>query len=161
MALDEIRILIAENDRSFAHRMERYLTETGFRVKVINTDFLLKKNILEWSPRFLFIDLLFSRFYAQQCLEFIKKYRNNKKGQELHVIVTSTHSAEANVKSCLQAGADDFLIKPVEMIEVLKRLSLLCRSKKGCAWDLEPNYRSGKSKIYEYGLSPNPNPEPE
>lgn len=130
MKTDEIRVLIADGDNGLANRMSRYLRDSEFDTKVISSAYLLPKTILEWKPHFLFIDLLYPGYYAQTCLRFLKE-RNLLGGDDgIYVIVLSKHNSEINVQNCLHAGADDFMVKPLKLIDILQRLALLIRSKK-------------------------------
>jgi DNA-binding response OmpR family regulator len=129
MKMNQIRIMVADGDRSFCSRVSAYLKESGFETKAITDSYLLRKAILEWRPHFLFIDLLYPGFYAQECLQFLKM-RSLLGPKGIHVVVMSNHTAEMNVRNCLEAGADDFLVKPFQMIDLLQRLSLLTQAKK-------------------------------
>ncbi len=129
MKMEEIRVLIADGDNNLTNRMSQYLRESGFTPKVISNNYLLQKTILEWRPQFLFIDLLFPGCYAQTCLQFLRD-RNLLGEDGIHVIVMSNHNAELNVRNCLEAGADDFIVKPLKLIEVLQRLALLSQTKR-------------------------------
>ena len=128
MKLNEVRILIADGDNTLSNKLSTYLRDSGFKTKVINNSYLMQKTILEWRPHFLFIDLLFPGFYAQKCLKFLKERKLLGEGG-VHVIVMSNHNAEMNVMNCLAAGAEDFIVKPLQMIDVLHRLALLSRVK--------------------------------
>ena len=129
MNLEEVRVLIADGDNSLSGRMGAYLRESGFKTKVISNSYLLQKTLLEWRPHFLFIDLLFPGSYAQDTLKFLKE-RGLLGENGIHVVVMSKHNAELNVRNCLEAGADDFIVKPLQMIDVLQRLALLSQAKK-------------------------------
>lgn len=129
MKPQEIRVLIADGDNTLTTRMSQYLRESGFVVKVMSNSHLLHKTLLEWRPQFLFIDLLFPGCYAQNCLQFLKD-RKLLGENGISVVVMSNHNAELNVRNCLIAGADDFVVKPLKLIELLQRLALLVQSRR-------------------------------
>ena len=129
MELNEVRVLIADGDNNLSSRMAGYLKESGFTPKVINNSYLMQKTLLEWRPHFLFIDLLFPGCYAQEALKFINE-RNLAGDGGIQVIVMSKHNAELNVRNCLEAGAADFIVKPLKMIDLLQRLALLTQAKR-------------------------------
>jgi DNA-binding response OmpR family regulator len=128
MEMKEMRVLIADGDNNFSGRISRYLMESGFKTKVINNSYLLQKTLLEWRPHFLFIDLMFPGCYAQKCLNFLAERKLLGEGG-IHVIVMSHHNAELNVRNCLESGAEDFMVKPFQMIDLLQRLALLSQAK--------------------------------
>ncbi len=123
------RVLIADGDNNLANRMSAYLKESGFAPKVISNSYLLQKTLLEWRPKFLFIDLLVPGAYAQQILKFLGE-RQMLGEDGCHVIVMSKHNAELNVRNCLESGAEDFVVKPFKMIDILERLALLSQVKR-------------------------------
>ena len=146
MALNQIKVLIADGNNAVANKLSSYLRDSGFDTKVVNNNYLLPKTIMEWRPHFLFIDMLFPGFYAQKALKFLNE-RKLLGPEGIRVIVMSKHNAEINVMSCLEAGADDFLVKPLQLIEVLHRLALLSRSQK---YTFAPIMKSNDNKIQYY-----------
>lgn len=129
MIREENRVLIADGDNNLANRMAAYLRESGFKPKVITNSYLLQKTLLEWRPHFLFIDLLYPGYYALKALKFLKQRDLLGEGG-IQVIVMSKHNAELNVRNCLEAGAKDFMVKPIKLIDILQRLALLSQVKK-------------------------------
>jgi len=127
--LQKTRILIADGESISSRKLASYLTESGFSVKCFNNDQLIQKTILNWRPHVVFIDLMFPGFYAQNCLQFLTE-RDLIGDDGVRVIVTSKHNDLQNVMSCLKEGADDFLVKPLEPLEVLHRLLLLVKSRR-------------------------------
>lgn len=128
MTQKKIRVMVAEGDRNLAHRISNYLMESGFETKVVSDAFLLKKMIVEWRPDFLFIDMVFPGLYALECLKFLKTKKSST-ANPIHVVVMSSHNSELNVRNCLEYGAEDFIIKPFKLIDVLQRLALLTQAK--------------------------------
>ncbi len=128
MAQKKIRVMVADGDPNLANRISHYLMESGFETKVVSDAFLLKKMIVEWRPNFLFIDMLFPGFYALECLQFLRT-KKLPTTDPIHVVVLSSHNSELNVRNCLEAGADDFIIKPFKLIDILQRLALLTQAK--------------------------------
>lgn len=143
--IEDVKILIADSDNALSGRMSRYLAESGFQVKVISNSYHLQKNILEWEPHFLFIDLLFPGYYAQKALRFLNE-RQLLGEDGVHVIVISKHNSVENVRNCLEAGAEDFIVKPPKMIDVLQRLTLLSQKKRpGSTHNLLQNEQQTKN----------------
>jgi DNA-binding response OmpR family regulator len=123
----KIRVLIADNDGGLALRLKHYLESKEFLVKLVRTGSELKTELLEFRPRFVLADLVLSECSA---IELIDHINAEKKLDAMHtqVLVMSNHNDEYNVRQAMERGARDWLVKPFQFDEVLKRLLFHCRS---------------------------------
>lgn len=71
-----------------------------------------------WTNGFLLLDVLISGMDGIRLLQQIIK--QNK----LYTIMISGHADQAIAKQALALGADDFLLKPFDIVELLKKLKL-------------------------------------
>lgn len=128
MANQALRILLADQNLTSAKRLSTYLQESGFEVHLLHDGVLAQEHILEFKPHFIIIDLTLPNFSAYQCLEFLRK-EDMLENDKTRVFVLSQHNAKQNVEACLQRGAADYLVKPVNPIDVLTRLALALQAK--------------------------------
>ena len=129
MELNKIRILIADQNVTVAKKLATYLQDSGFEVYALHDGVQMEQKILEIRPQFILIDLTLSDFSAMQCLNFIKDKELNKDG-DMRVIVMSQHNAKQNVEACLKLGANDYIVKPVNPMDVLTRIALHIQARK-------------------------------
>jgi DNA-binding response OmpR family regulator len=128
MGNQALRILLADQNLTSAKRLSTYLQESGFEVHLLHDGILAEEHILEFKPHFILIDLTLPNFTAFQCLEFLKK-EGLLENDKTRVFVLSQHNAKQNVEACLGMGAHDYLVKPVNPIDVLTRLALHLQAK--------------------------------
>ncbi|HEY9640805.1 MAG TPA: EAL domain-containing protein [Coleofasciculaceae cyanobacterium] len=60
-------------------------------------------------------------------LEFCKKFKANPQWQHIPIIMVTALNAKANLSQCLSAGADDFISKPVNGLELRSRVRSMLR----------------------------------
>ena len=58
-------------------------------------------------------------------LEFVQTVRRNRDFAELKLMMVTTHNAQDQIAQALQAGADDFLMKPVTKEALDEKLQIL------------------------------------
>jgi putative two-component system response regulator len=62
--------------------------------------------------------------------EFCRRLKHDPRQRPIHVIVVSAHATAADLQLAFEAGADDFIVKPVYPEELLSRVQLHTRLKK-------------------------------
>lgn len=125
----EFRVLIADHNVIFARQLADYLRGSHFSVHHLHDGLHVSKKIMEVRPHFILIDLTLPNFGAFECLEFLKN-KHLLGTNECRVIVLSTQNMQQNVKAVLNQGASDYLVKPIQPVEVLKRLALHLQARK-------------------------------
>ncbi|WP_225938621.1 response regulator transcription factor [Kovacikia minuta] len=132
-----MKILLAEDDKDLADSLVKGLTfnryqvdwagdgETGLALAQVNV-----------------YDLALLDFYLPKLggLELCRKIRSGSElgadailNQEIPILVLTGESAIAQKVLCLDAGADDHMVKPVDLDELLARIRALLRSGHGAA----------------------------
>lgn len=57
-------------------------------------------------------------------LEVIKKLKSDEATQNIPIIVISAHAMEADIKKCFDAGCIDYITKPVNIQEFIRKIKL-------------------------------------
>ena len=115
-----IKILIVEDEKPINDLVEMNLTEAGYSCKCAYTG-MEAADILE-KERFdlILLDIMLPEVSGYELLEYIKPL-------EMPVIfLTAKGSVEDRVKG-LKLGADDYLVKPFEIVELLARVETILR----------------------------------
>lgn len=115
-----IKILIVEDEKAINDLVEMNLTEAGYSCRCAY-DGMEAANILE-NERFdlILLDIMLPEVNGYELMEYIKPL-------EMPVIfLTAKGSVEDRVKG-LRLGADDYLVKPFEIVELLARVETVLR----------------------------------
>ena len=115
-----IKILVVEDEKPINDLIEMNLTEAGYECTCAY-DGMTAANILE-KERFdlVLLDIMLPEVDGYELLEYIKP-------MEIPVIfLTAKGSVEDRVKG-LRLGADDYLVKPFEIVELLARVETILR----------------------------------
>lgn len=115
-----IKILIVEDEKPINQLIEMNLSEAGYECRCA-FDGMEAANIIE-HERFdlILLDIMLPEVDGYELLEYIKPL-------EMPVIfLTAKGSVEDRVKG-LRLGADDYLVKPFEIVELLARVETILR----------------------------------
>ena len=108
------QILVIDPNKNDRQKLVAYLTEKGYFVHTassIETAHLLG---LEEAPDLIFADV------ANEQIEFLPFFESERKHPPL-VVISDVESA-GDVVACLRAGADDFILKPVQDLDKVDRV---------------------------------------
>lgn len=126
----DVSLLLIDTNSPTTKRLGTYLKESGFNVQMVFDGDQAANKILEIRPKFILIDLAMPDFSATQCLDFLSEKQLLK---DTKVMVLSGHNNRQNVEACLSKGAQDYLVKPIQPMDVLTRIVLLMQAKKKLA----------------------------
>lgn len=121
-----MRVLLVEDDEVLGDGMSTGLTLEGFRVDWL-TDGADADVALE-SDGFdvVVLDLGLPSLSGQQLLN-----RWRRAGHDVPVLILTAHDTRQNCLDTLNGGADDYVVKPVELDELVARLKALKRRSTG------------------------------
>ena len=116
------RILVAEDHQVSRHLLERNLQNWGFEV-VTAQDGKAAAEILEGpdSPSLAVLDWMMPRMDG---LEVCKRVRQNRTGPYIYLLMLTAKSQKDEIATGLEAGADDYVIKPFDPDELRARLKV-------------------------------------
>jgi DNA-binding response OmpR family regulator len=116
------RLLIVEDNRQIAEGLRRNFELEGYEVRVSPDGEDGVRRTDEWQPEVAILDLMLPRLDGFQVLQSIRA-----KGLSLPVLVLSARGGEAEKVKALRSGADDYVVKPFGLLELLARVEALLR----------------------------------
>jgi two-component system response regulator MprA len=120
------RLLVVEDEAALAHLVERTLTEEGYRVTLAKDGDDALESALDAPPDLVVLDLgLPGRDGLSVCREL------RAQGLRMPVIMLTARDALPDRVVGLDAGADDYLVKPFAFEELLARIRAQLRRVRG------------------------------
>jgi two-component system phosphate regulon response regulator PhoB len=119
------QILIVDRDIATVEPLHQKLVEAGFMVRAITDGSAAVTAVEERPPHLLIIDWNVPGYGA---LDMIERLRTLRSPQAVRLIILSDLSGEEHVVSGLNLGADDYIVKPFSLREVVARVCVLLRS---------------------------------
>lgn len=118
-------ILIVEDDEHIAYLLEYMLQREGFST-VLATDGRQAEQIIqtEAAPDLVILDLMLP---YRSGLELIALIRKHDAWKEVPVMMLTAKSQEQDIVTALDAGVNDYVVKPFQPNEILARLRRLMR----------------------------------
>ncbi len=117
----EPRVLVVEDDDEIAQTLQRSLRMDGYDVRVAGDGEAALKAAASYHPDLVILDLGLPR------LDGIEVARRLRGADDVPILIlTAREGLESRVEG-LDAGADDYLVKPFERQELLARLRALLR----------------------------------
>jgi two-component system alkaline phosphatase synthesis response regulator PhoP len=122
MNAEASKVLIIDDDDDIALMIKMVLASEGFNATVCSTAFNFPHVPVEGKPNLIVMDMLLA---GKDGRELCRKLKQEEATKNVPVLMMSAHpDAE---RSCRSAGADDFLIKPFEIKNLLIKAKRLLR----------------------------------
>jgi DNA-binding response OmpR family regulator len=117
-----MQILLIEDELDLANGIAKALSKAGFSVNILDRGLLALTSIKTSRPDIVILDL---GLPDSDGIQVLKKIRNHDSA--LPVLILTARSAMDDRVKGLDAGADDYLIKPFDMAELMARLRVFER----------------------------------
>jgi two-component system, OmpR family, phosphate regulon response regulator PhoB len=119
------QILIVDRDVASVEPLRQKLSDSGFVVRAITDGAAAITAVSERPPHLVIVDW---NMPGQSALELIQGVRRARAPQTVRLIILSSLTAEHDVVTGLNLGADDYIAKPFSLREVVARVSAVLRS---------------------------------
>jgi len=123
-----MRLLLAEDDPMIGEAVRRGLGQDGFAVDWVRDGHAAELALAEKVHELLLLDLGLPRKDGLDVLVAMRR-----RGDARPVLVLTARDAVADRVAGLDAGADDYLVKPFELTELAARIRALVRRQSGRA----------------------------
>jgi putative two-component system response regulator len=121
------RILVVDDNRGTARLLEQVLVAEGHRVTVAGDGVEALARIAECHPDLILLDLDLPILSGYEVCRHIKE---NPATRWIPIIIITGQAASEFKLQCWELGADDFLAKPFQCVEVVARCRSLLRAKR-------------------------------
>ena len=122
--MEQINILVVDDEKEIADLREIYLVSDGYKVFKANN---AKEGLEILEKEEIHLVLLDIMLPDEDGLSILKKLRDAGPTKRLPVIMLTAKGETADRVSGLEMGADDYIVKPLEMPEVIARVRAVFR----------------------------------
>ncbi len=127
------RILVADDDPQGVELLEAYLSDSDFEVRTTTDGDQTLAQVHEWQPDVILLDVMMPKISG---FEVCKRLRANPATRGTGVLMITALDQPSDRDRAVEAGADDFLTKPINKAELLLRIHSLLKSRSSSS-DLE------------------------
>jgi two-component system phosphate regulon response regulator PhoB len=120
------RILVVEDESAIAELISINLRHAGYEVTIAATADQAQFEVDRVLPDLVVLDWMLP---GQSGLALAKRWRGQARTRELSIIMLTARAEEADKIAGLDAGADDYLVKPFSTNELLARIRAVLRRK--------------------------------
>ncbi len=118
-----MKIVVVEDEQRISQFLKKGLTEKGYAVEVAGDSDTGLEQIMASTPDLVILDLLIPG--SRDGIELCRELRT--RGVHAKVIMLTARDTVENKIEGLDAGADDYLVKPFSFKELLARIRALLR----------------------------------
>ena len=117
-------IYFLEDDASIQKLVCYALAKEGYEIKGLSLPSEFWKEIQEEIPELILLDIMLPE---EDGISILKKLREDKKYQDIPVIMITAKTSEFDKVTGLDMGADDYITKPFGMTELASRVNAVLR----------------------------------
>lgn len=129
------KILLVDDDEVLQQLLQKFLTGQGYQVAVLASGERIAEFLNSNSVDLIVMDVLLPGENGLHWLAWVKQHYSS-----LPVLILSSQQAVDDRIAGLQLGADDYLIKPFHMTELLLRLKNILRHQRSTETKLDDSY---------------------
>lgn len=122
--LKEKKILIVDDDASVQKLLAKMLSANGFRTEVASDGFEAGVKTVQFKPDLMVLDLYMP---GMDGFEICKQIKENSITSHIKILAITGYNTQANEDQILEAGADGYLVKPVERKTLLQNVDDLLK----------------------------------
>lgn len=120
------KILIADDNEANRELLEAYLAEIDCDVEIAVDGQDTLEKVAAFQPDLILLDIMMPKLNGY---EVCKKMKENEQTRKIMVLMVTALDELGDIERAVEAGTDDFLSKPVQKIELLKRVQNMLQLK--------------------------------
>ncbi|MBN1579121.1 MAG: response regulator [Anaerolineae bacterium] len=115
-------ILIVDDDKKLTNLFEVFMCKNGYDVRVANSGSEGLRLARECDPMLVILDVMMPKMDGWTVCERLREF------SDVPVIILTARGTEQDMMAGVERGADDYIVKPFRVKELLGRIeSLLAR----------------------------------
>lgn len=120
------KILIADDNESNIELLEAYLAERDCRIERALDGQQTLDLVASFQPDLILLDIMMPKLNGFEVCERLK---HDQSTSQIMILMVTALNELGDIERAVAAGTDDFLSKPVQKLELLKRVDNMLRLK--------------------------------
>jgi two-component system alkaline phosphatase synthesis response regulator PhoP len=121
------RVLIADDNPQGVELLEAYLGDTGYEVATAFDGEETLQKVRDWRPELVLLDVMMPKLSG---FEVCKRLKADPAIRDVAVLMITALDQPSDVDRAVDAGTDDFLTKPINQTDLLRRVRALLASRR-------------------------------
>ena len=126
-------IYSVEDDKDISYIIKMALENAGYEVKIFDNGENFLKEFKEVKPDLILLDMMLPKIQGQDILKIIRADESNN---DIDIIIISANKLVSDKVDGLNLGADDYIAKPFDILELVSRVNA--------------RFRKAKSNVYKF-----------
>lgn len=118
------RVLIADDNQPNVELLEAYLSETACQTAVATDGRQTLEKVAEFRPDLILLDIMMPKLSG---FEVCRKVKQDPATKGIMILMVTALNELGDIERAVDAGCDDFLSKPINKLELLKRVENMLR----------------------------------
>ena len=138
-------VFVVEDEEDILDLIRHHLAKEGYAVSTAANGMDAVKAILRKPPDLVLLDLMLPGLDGLEVCRMLKK---EAKTAEVPILMVTAKDEESDVVAGLELGADDYIVKPFRMKELIARVRAALRRQRPALLDKEAPVRAGEIEIH-------------
>jgi two-component system, OmpR family, alkaline phosphatase synthesis response regulator PhoP len=113
------KILIADDNQANCELLEAYLVGLPCEIEVAEDGQATLDQVAAFHPDLILLDVMMPKFSG---FEICKKLKSDPTTKSIMILMVTALNELGDIQRAVEVGADDFVSKPVNRVELLKRV---------------------------------------
>lgn len=123
---DKNRILIADDNLPNCELLEAYLADLDCEIAMAVDGLDTLKQVTAFQPDLILLDVMMPKLSG---FEVCRKLKDDPDTRRIMILMVTALNELGDIERAVQAGTDDFLSKPVNKLELVKRVENMLKLK--------------------------------
>ncbi len=120
------RVLIVEDDKEIRELLGNYLTQNGFWIKEARDGSIASRLMAQETYYLILMDMMLPFKSGDELIKEIRSSKDVEKNRTPVIVISAKTKIETRIE-VLRMGADDYILKPFDLNEVLARIEVVLR----------------------------------